>query len=333
MKKILPILALLLCVGTISAQNPFEKFGYTPKIGTLSKGKYIEHFDTDSIVQIGSILFNPFTKKITGFVVQETVYSEATLQPEIVSRWLTPDPLSEEFPEWSPYVFTNNNPIKFVDPEGLAPFDVVINGDLADKATEQLNASSSLDISRDAETGKLSATGVAETESDVALLKAINDTRVVINVNASSKNLTENNQPIVGGVFGGNTKIPGMDLVFAEQTVNPNHAEAMESFAGAEKGSVVKHEVLEAYAGAVLSPNAPATTEINYNPQYTQAHNVSNAIFPGGDFGRMGIGAGTNESNRRYVGGGTWLLDLNVYLTKPGKRVDLYTEKKVKYQE
>src|SRR5690606_31158899 len=127
MKRILPILALLLCVGAVSAQNPFEKFGYTPKIGTLSKGKYIEHFDTDSIVQIGSVLFNPFTKKITGFVVQETVYSEATLQPEIVSRWLTPDPLSDEFPQWSPYVFTNDNPIVYTDPLGLAPETIFKN--------------------------------------------------------------------------------------------------------------------------------------------------------------------------------------------------------------
>lgn len=125
MKRILPFLALLLCVAVVQAQNPFEKFGYTPKMGTLSKGKYIEHFDTDSIVQIGSVLFNPFTKKITGIVETETVYSEATLQPEIVSRWMSPDPLSDEFPEWSPYVFTNNNPIRYVDPEGLAPFDVI----------------------------------------------------------------------------------------------------------------------------------------------------------------------------------------------------------------
>lgn len=118
MKKVLSLLAFLLFIGTANAQNPFEKFGYTPKIGTLSKGKYIEHFDTDSIVQIGSVLFNPFTKQITGFVVLETEYSEATLKPEIVSRWLSPDPLAEEFYEWSPYNFVKNNPVLFVDPDG-----------------------------------------------------------------------------------------------------------------------------------------------------------------------------------------------------------------------
>lgn len=118
MKKILSLFTLLLFAGIVTAQNPFEKFGYTPKIGTLSKGKYIEHFDTDSIVQIGSVLYNPFTKQITGFVKKEIVYSEATLQPEVVSRWLQPDPLAEEFYEWSPYNFVKNNPILFVDPDG-----------------------------------------------------------------------------------------------------------------------------------------------------------------------------------------------------------------------
>ncbi|SFW77797.1 RHS repeat-associated core domain-containing protein, partial [Sinomicrobium oceani] len=43
-----------------------------------------------------------------------------------IGRWMSPDPLSEEFPEWSPYVFTYNNPIKWTDPTGMAPEDIVI---------------------------------------------------------------------------------------------------------------------------------------------------------------------------------------------------------------
>ena len=111
----------------IDAVNPFARFGYKPKIGTLSKGKYLEIQKIDSVVQIGSYRFNQITGKITGFVQQDTMYSEATLRPEIVSRWFNPDPLSDEFPSWSPYNFTNDNPIFFIDPTGLAPETIYEN--------------------------------------------------------------------------------------------------------------------------------------------------------------------------------------------------------------
>ncbi|QTE21825.1 hypothetical protein [Polaribacter cellanae] len=108
----------------IQAGNPFKEFGYKPKIATLSKGKYLEFHDLDSIVKIGSFTFHVKRKTINGYSQEETKYSEATLRPEIVSRWFSPDPLSEEFPSWSPYNFTMNNPIRFIDPDGRAPIDV-----------------------------------------------------------------------------------------------------------------------------------------------------------------------------------------------------------------
>lgn len=111
----------------IQAGNPFKKFGYKPKISTLSKGRYLEFHDLDSIVQIGSFTFHVKKRVITGYIVKETKYSEATLRPEVVSRWFSPDPLSDEFPSWSPYVFTNDNPIFFTDPTGLAPETIYEN--------------------------------------------------------------------------------------------------------------------------------------------------------------------------------------------------------------
>ena len=114
-------------VKNIQAGNPFKKFGYKPTISTLSKGKYLEFHDLDSIVQIGSFTFHVKKKVITGYLVKETKYSEATLRPEIVSRWFSPDPLSDEFPNWSPYTFTNDNPIFFTDPTGLAPETIYRN--------------------------------------------------------------------------------------------------------------------------------------------------------------------------------------------------------------
>ena len=45
-----------------------------------------------------------------------------------LSIWYGVDPLGEKYPEWSPYVYTLNNPIAYVDPDGKAPLDIIFRG-------------------------------------------------------------------------------------------------------------------------------------------------------------------------------------------------------------
>ena len=133
----------------IQAANPFAKFGYKARIATLSKGKYLEVHDLDSIVTIGSVRFHVDRKEIVGIIEPDRINGEYTRPVgDIASRWLSPDPLAEEFPSWSPYTFVYNNPLKFTDPTGMAPEKVdfkpdrngnliVEKGDTAEKLKQQ----------------------------------------------------------------------------------------------------------------------------------------------------------------------------------------------------
>ncbi len=140
MRKLYFFIFLLLAAGTLSAQeklskeeqarrqknidaaNPFKQFGYKAKVATLSKGKYLEVHDLDSIVTIGSIKFHVDRKEIVGNTTPDTINGiYARPIGDMPSRWLSPDPLSEEFTSWSPYSFVYNNPLKFNDPTGMAP--------------------------------------------------------------------------------------------------------------------------------------------------------------------------------------------------------------------
>lgn len=134
----------------IAIGNPFAKYGVYPKIATLSKGKYLEFHDKDSIVIIGSVKYNTKQKKIVELL--EIDLSDPDAQPigDTHGRWISPDPLSEEFPDWTPYRYGFNNPITFTDPTGMLEdiYEVDNQGNLTWKAeseTDVIYASKNFD--------------------------------------------------------------------------------------------------------------------------------------------------------------------------------------------
>jgi hypothetical protein len=114
----------------VQAGNPFAKFGSKAPVATLSKGKYLEVHDLDSIVTIGTIRWHIKNQQIVGRIIRDSLNPDAQPVGNIAGRWLSPDPLSEEFPGWSPYSYTLNNPVKYVDPDGRSPFDPTKEGNL-----------------------------------------------------------------------------------------------------------------------------------------------------------------------------------------------------------
>lgn len=122
MKRTLTLIFALMVWGGLWAQHepiqPYEELGIKVKVLTLSNGKYQESFPNDTLQRIGSVMFNRVTGEVVSMVERDTLYGEYDLRPEVSSRWISPDPLAEKFPGWSPYNYTYNNPVMYVDPDG-----------------------------------------------------------------------------------------------------------------------------------------------------------------------------------------------------------------------
>ncbi len=305
MRKLYILIFLLSAAGTISAQeklskeeqarrernieaaNPFRQFGYKAKVATLSKGKYLEVHDLDSIVTIGSIRFHVDRKEIVGNAAPDTINGMyARPIGDMPSRWLSPDPLSEEFTSWSPYTFVFNNPVRYTDPSGMAPDDVIITGAQSQAALQELQRSvqGQLTLSMDS-AGKVSYTqsGTGPLTADAAqLVNAVDDHSVTVNVAATSNTTTSTGNLYIGGAFMGNTVTPGdpllggSNVVSANQEINPGVLSTL-STAYSKPGADTLHEVTEAYQGAILSKASGVSSGMasQAGSVYQQAHNAA----------------------------------------------------------
>lgn len=107
---------MLIGLGTTQAQDIFKKYGHKKEMLTLSKGKYQEVFKNEEVVQIGTVLLNTKTNKIVKLLQEDT--TKINYNAELSSRFLTVDPMAEEYYSYSPYAYAMNNPVYYVDPTG-----------------------------------------------------------------------------------------------------------------------------------------------------------------------------------------------------------------------
>ena len=190
--------------------------------------------------------------------------------------------------------------MRFVDPAGNAPADVIVHGPDAQKAVEELSKSSNLQLKMDGNGKVVIAGGTATTTYDKALQTAIEDHGVEVNLYTTKANsVTLTNNPnvtggLVVGAYGGNQveertdninenpDLAGMgeaDIVspgttqvtVTEQHINIDQASREGTIGGVSTGQNVFHEVIESYYSAKNTPgDIPSNQGIS--PGYTPAH-------------------------------------------------------------
>jgi len=285
MKRVFTFVFAFVIWSSLSAQHepiqPYEELGIKVKVLTLSNGKYQESFPNDTLQRIGSVMFNRVTGEVVSVVERDTLYGEYDLRPEVASRWISPDPLAEKFPGWSPYNYVLNNPLKFNDPDGRQPDDVILKGKEKQKAFDQLQSSvaGELALTMDGN-GRVTYTRTGEgklSKNAMQLAAAIDDGTIYVEVMAENTTITSSSDLYIGGAFMGNQiTIKGKHLstITSYQEVNPEVLGKMSNAHG-KPGADMLHEVTEAYQGGLLSQESgvPSPSSNQSGSVYPVAHN------------------------------------------------------------
>ena len=203
---------------------------------------------------------------------------------ELMTMWLSVDPMADKYPNISPYAYCNWNPVRLVDPDGK---EVYINGDQADMAVERLQTKK-MGLTRDNLTGKLSVSlrngfSMDDLSNDEKqIFEAINAENISIQVRAEKsavidgKNAYRGNDgnlyQTFGGSFDGSIFLNDNGQKCAI-TYNYMDVELLDKN-GFNQG--VPHEISEQYLMGLktlqLEKSIPCARLDKSNPEYDECH-------------------------------------------------------------
>lgn len=171
-----------------------------------------------------------------------------------------------------------------VDTRSLRPSGVYITGPDAETVVRALDRHSALDLSRDAETGRIVAAPITVEEvvalgvQDRWLLRALQGWKTDVTLETTradtAPDLDGVERQLVIGRYDGSRVDAATEQIEARQVFNLRHAQVLERYTGASVGGSVAHEIIEAYAGARGRPWR------TFEESYDVAHEGAEALDP-----------------------------------------------------
>ncbi|GHV36608.1 hypothetical protein FACS1894178_8000 [Bacteroidia bacterium] len=262
--------------AVIIQQNNYYPFGMTQLVDAEQQDAVPYKFSGKELESDGGLNWYDFAARF---------YDAST------GRFGQIDPMAEKYYPISPYAYCANNPVKYIDPNGM---DVYLTGEAAQEAFRQLQRHLERKVTLSInEEGRMSYTlneGQKLKGNAKKIAKMIDDKNITVHVLATEGVKTSTGENFNGGAFMGNTVTKDengrVTHVDAFQEVNPIVLGAADDFTKAS-GRTMMHEVTEAYEGAKISQESgenamPARgTDIN-NPEsvYSRAHNRATPQTP-----------------------------------------------------
>ena len=116
----------------IIEENHYYPFGLKHSGYNSDKMMYSKEGSTLKIKPVPPLFITSYDKKFNGKSWETELglnfydYGARNYDPAL-GRWMNVDPKAEQSRRWSPYNYCYNNPVKFIDPDGMQAYDPIFN--------------------------------------------------------------------------------------------------------------------------------------------------------------------------------------------------------------